>query len=320
MNTFLPKTISGPNIYNVKDCVLFKRHIISKSIKEYAIYRGIITVIINDKLLMVKAITDDKYDIFWINPTSIIQHYPNTIIPKLTIRLVLKTLWKDIIFRKVKIVKPCNIVKIRQNYINSSGFLRIKTVKSIDNLDNLDNYQMQCYNYFGFTDKNKLRTNDIHNDKEIFFSKKCYSELNLNIKPITGDFSTNNFKNVLPKDNSYICGLVENGEKGLFYRKWFICSKEFMTLWTIFCDSSHESLKLNNNPKTWDRLMLDLDTNKYSNESFNVEKCAIYTPNIYQIIAKTLFDNIDMDYDDLYKTYTQRIKEDLLWMKCLKVE
>jgi hypothetical protein len=37
---------------------------------------------------------------------------------------------------------------------------------------------------------------------------------------------------VMPRHNDLICGKVEKGEKGYFFSQWFICSDQFMRMWT----------------------------------------------------------------------------------------
>ena len=155
--------------------------------------------------------------------------------------------------------------------------------------------------------------------------------MNLNGDKITGDFSyRRGFKTVSPCANQYICGLVENGEKGLFYRKWFICSKEFLTLWTMICEPDHYSLKYKKDgkymTKSLDVILGDLDTFHYNindclplNEQqknfkvYNVENQALYIPNLYKNVILSIFNPGALS-DDLYD-YHKKIRSDLMWVK-----
>ena len=261
-------------------------------------------------------------------------------INQLTPRIILKELWKDLIFREIKAVKPKDQYIATYDYINDDGFnrsieypsteLAYKNIKSNEHGNIHGHYK----DYFGFTTHRSFRNNDIHCNQEIFFSRKCYGELNLNGRFITGNFSMRRgFKSVPPDKKQYICGLVETGERGLFYRKWFVCSKEFLTLWTMICEPEHYSLKNKTDneyvTKTLDELMKELDTSEYSipyqdidteekkrkYKSYNVENLALYIPNIYQKIARALFKPSKNNSDDLYQSYEDQIKFDLMWMK-----
>lgn len=396
--------------YNIGDCIEFKRFIPSTGpdVFEYIVSNG---KIINNKdpeLLEVHVCgdgfifynnnngnntntttTSSGRELAWVNPESIVRHYPKERIPQLTPRIILRETWKDFVIREIKTVKAKDLELISYDYINDSGFVRTESFPSVDvALKNVDinkhcNIHTHYKDYFGFTTHRALRNNDIYCNQEIFFSRKCYGELNLNGTPITGNFSLRRgFKSIPPRKKQFICGLVEMGEKGLFYRKWFICTNEFLTLWTMICEPEHYSLrnKINNIyvTKSLDELLKELDTSIYSlpyldnfldnhpdnqqenktNEnktewkkiketktegkkiketktegnkiegkkfketkteeieyrSYNVENHVLYIPNIYQNIATALF-RPNRNNDDMYLTYEERLRSDLVWMK-----
>ena len=327
--------------YNVGDCIEFKRFVKMEysEIYEYTVSKGIIINILNPDMYEVKLyIPETEQTEHWVNRSDIIKHYPKEIIPSLTPRLVLRGIWKDLIFREVKTVKYRDQSSVTHQYINNNGFLRTRSYDSIgEAFHDVDskyhhNIQVHFNDYYGFTNVRTVANNDIYYNQEIFFSKKCYGELNLNGRHITGDFMyRRSFNSVPPSKKQYICGFVENGEKGLFYRKWFTCSKEFMILWTMVCEPDSYSLRRNlgggrHEVKKLNELLLELDTSQYNivhssipiddkkkrYACHNLENSALYLPTIYQDMAMSLFGpDIAPDYNN----YSSRIKEGLLWMK-----
>ncbi len=335
------------SIYNIGDCIEFKCFTQSNipDSFEYIICNGKIIGNIDPDLLEVQVYDYTKKDftggISWVNPVSISKHYPKEKIPQLTPRIILKDIWKDLVFREIKTVKVKDQQFITYDYINDAGFIRTEQYLSIESAiryidpNKENNIYTHYKDYFGFTTYQSLRNNDIYSNQEIFFSRKCYCELNLSGRSITGNFSLRRgFKSIPPHKKQYICGLVETGEKGLFYRKWFICSKEFLTLWTMICESDHYSLKNKTEEgyitKSLDELMQELNTRDYclafdgnidisdlkeKYHSYNIETVALYIPNIYQIIALSLFKTSKSNIPDIYPTYEDRLRTDLVWMK-----
>lgn len=333
--------------YEIGDCIEFKRFVPdSESNSDYVISKGKIVNNDNQDLLEVQIYSTG--DICWVNPISIINYYPKPMIPRLSVRLMLKKKWKDLIFREVKTVKTKEQYTITYKYVNDNGFVRTKKFDSFeDALQNVPdnkkhNIQFNYWDYYGFTTHRAIRNNDIYCHREIFFSKKCYGELNINNSNNSNNGNSDincgfcqrhGFNNVPPQKKQYICGLVEAGEKGLFFRKWFPCSPEFLILWTMVCEPDHHSLKNNINgnyiPKTFNEILKELDTSKYditnSKHSIewkkkyyrinNVENHAIHMPNLYQRIAVKLFKTSTKTKDELYQTYEDRLEKDLLWMK-----
>ena len=345
MNTF---SLQSYNLaYDIGDCIEFKRFSpsVTTDTFEYILCNGQVIDNSNPDLLEVSVYnnTTKEFDdgVCWVNPSSIIRYYPKIKIPRLSPRLILKDIWKDLIFREVKTVKTKEQLTVTYEYINDSGFVRTECYDSIEDAfddvprDKHCNIHVHYRDYFGFTTHRAIRNNDIHCNQEIFFSRKCYGELNLNGNTITGNFSMRRgFKTIPPRKKQYVCGLVETGEKGLFYRKWFVCSKEFLTLWTMICEPDHYSLKNKKEDgsyvtKDFEEIMKELDTSVYDvsildrdietkkelYRSYNVENQALYIPNVYQRIAQSLFKLSKRDTDFLYPMYEDRFRSDLIWMK-----
>jgi len=268
--------------------------------------------------------------------SMVTKHYSKTSINNLSVRLLLKDIWKNLIFREVKTVKTKDPYMATYQYLNKCNFVRTEKFRSLAEAQQVvpyeynRNIQVHYRDYFGFTTDRTIRNNDIHYNQEIFFSKKCYGELNLFGETITGEFAyRRGFKNVPPRTKQYICGLVEHGEKGLFYRKWFICSKEFLTLWTMICEPDHYSLKNRLDgkyvTKSLEEILEEVDGHHYLSNGegyqdedndyrvYNVENVILYEPDIYQKIILSIFNPTSLN-DGLYD-YGEKIKNDLVWMK-----
>jgi hypothetical protein len=324
-------------IKNKKDLLQEKNEdeiIFNKSVK-YSTYMGKIVDISRTGYIGIKLDSNDKRLDYppgltiYIERRQILQIYPSKIVEHLSPRLALKHLWKNLIFREVKTTKCSNLLYVEYRYIGKAGFERVKRFRSIEEAYNNISFEyhkniVPCYeDYFGFTTEKAIRENDDYYDKEIFFSKKCYSELDWSSNP-TGDFIINErgFNNENPFTGQLICGIVENGEKGLFFRRWFVCSREFLTLWTMICEPTDFSLTENPNMDLFDpiknnwnkiekskrrvkdfsKLLTELDTSCYSVNlkmelaerkrkylTHNLERSALYYPNRYKQIAEILF-------------------------------
>ena len=298
--------------------------------------------------------------IIYIDRRQILQVYSPKIVSHLTPRLALKHLWKDFIFREVKVTKCNNLLHVDYHYVGKTGFEKVKRFRNLQDAetnistDYHTNIVPSYGEYFGFTTDKALRNNDNYYDKEIFFSKKCYSELDWSNKP-TGDFVTEDrwFNNQPPRSDSLVCGIVENGEKGLFYRKWFVCSPEFLTLWTMVCDPGDSSLYKsevrNWNSNTWnswhtnrldkkkkvkdlDELMKELDTSFYSIDmklsleekrrkflTHNLERAALYYPNRYKQVAEILFSKgflkSEEEFPEYQNEFQRKLLKNIMWSK-----
>lgn len=337
--------------------------------KKNTIYYGTILDVSRTGFLGVKIDENDKRNDYplgltvYIDRRQVLQVYSAKIVQHLSPRLALKNIWSDFVFREVKISKCNNLMHVEYRYIGKIGFEKVKRFHSLEQAysnvsPEYHSNVVPCYaDFFGFTTIKAVRNNDNYYDREIFFSKKCYCELDWSNNP-TGDFMLNErgFNNESPLPDTLICGIVENGEKGLFYRKWFICSKEFLTLWTMVCDPGDSSLsetvyhevdpqswnrieKPKKRPKDLDKLMKELDTSFYSVNlkldlkerrrkymSHNLERAALYYPNRYKQIADILFSknlsknlskSEEFHLEDLTK-FQKKLIKNILWSKRVK--
>ena len=297
----------------------------------------------------------------YIEKKQVLQVYNPKMIPNLSPKASLKHIWQDFIFREVKVTKCHTLLYAEYKYIGKNGFEKVKRFHSMEEAyEKVDpcfykNIIPHYGDFFGFTTARTLKNNDLYYDKEIFFSKKCYTELDWSDRP-TGDFLTNErgYNSQAPEPDSLICGIVENGEKGLFYRKWFLCSREFALLWSMVCDPTDASLyeqdstwnsvekrkvEKKKNVKTFEKLMKELDTSCYSvnlkmdlkerkekYHVFNLERAAMFYNTRYKQVAQILFSkgflenkefSLTSDFRTAYTSFQKRLVSALLWPKDL---
>ena len=290
-----------------------------------------------------------------IDRRSILQSYPSTLVKTLTPRLSLKQIWKNLVFREVKTVIPGDVLYAEYRYISPTGFEQIQRFPTLAEAQknisprHYDNIVVHYKEYYGFTTDQSLVKQDLHYDKEIFFSKKCYCKLDWTENP-TGDFVFGDKEDhtLPPLPDSLICGIVETGEKGLFFRKWFVCSRQFWILWAMVCDSRNDSLFESNKynmsqPKSFDKLMSELDTSSYNvgyniklsleekrhkHYIWNLEKAALFFPDRYQKVARVLFHRAHLedrsgnsyseDCELVYDKFQKRLRRQLMWPKRVK--
>jgi hypothetical protein len=186
---------------NVGDCIEFKKFTPSCNTEtfEYITCKGQVVDNTNPELLEVNMYNENEKDFTggacWVNPGSIDRHYPQDKISRLSTRLILKDIWKDLIFREVKTVKTRDQNSTIYKYLNDNGFVRTEKYHVFEDVyrkvppNKYPNIYSEFDDYFGFTTHRSIRNNDIYCNQEIFFSRKCYGELNLNGRHISGDFS-----------------------------------------------------------------------------------------------------------------------------------
>lgn len=274
----------------------------------------------------------------WHPYTSVIQWLPRTILKSLTPVNVLRTMWKGLVFRQVKTVKLKQEYGVQYNYINNIGFPRSYIFSNMSLAkykipeERWNNLQPLYRDFFGFTTSENLESNDIYQGKEVFFSKKCYTEVCLRTAMFKNERSNNTFP---PKVGQIICGLVEEGEKGLFYRKWFICSHQFHTLWSLVCNPNYFKPKLDKNNRvsmeTLENTKKVLDTSMYHNDwslsvketklnyqIYNYETDALFIDDVYLNIFKVLFQGktqVEGIYDD--SEFRHEFWNNIMWASYL---
>ena len=265
-----------------------------------------------------------ELDIIFVNHIDVIKYYPSNKILGVTFRRELQDTWKNLVFRKIKAVirKNKNLENIEYVYSDNnveSGLNCNLNVKKYRNFgeafqevskEDHKNIFGIYKNYYGFTNSKKIFDNDKYNGNEIFFSKRCYNELDLD-NNATANFRKKKMRNKwCPHENQIICGLVEKGEKGYFYRKWFICSPQFKRLWKLimYADNSVS----NNIYKIQNILQsLSIEINK---NVFNCEQIIFKYPKRYQDIFKMSF--IDSEIYDIQiqkKEFDQKSKNNILY-------
>lgn len=310
-------------------------------------------------------------DLIFVNSDDIVRHCPKSKVKTITFREGLKAIWSEFVFREVKTVikQQSDLLDVEYVYLSKSqgdlwnggsvdtdGLVKEKKFPSLKEAFTAvpktfhRNIRGKYRNYYGFTTSSTVRDNDPYGGGEIFFSKKCHSELNLGFEP-TGRFSRLHSELTWPpRSGQLICGLVEKGEKGLFYRKWFVCSRQFLTLWTMICCANHPSFKTLNSDQTksFKQMLVELDTSALQpfkvcgNDKtslslkerqdklriFNVEYSASQWSDRYQELAQLCFpnstsnsnistgNNTNTTTHDSFDTrnFKELITKEILWM------
>lgn len=299
--------------------------------------KNICTVEIKDPLLISVKNRYILLNIIFINQIDVIRHCPSHILDNINFTSALKSLWSNIIFRKVKTVIRNNKDLLSIEYLNmdnNNNILINKYDDFNDAFNNIPKYlhrniRIKYKNYYGFTFSNDIRNNDIYSGYEIFFSKKCHCEIDFNISL--------NFSKIVessswpPHKNQLICGIVEKGEKGLFFRKWFPCSKQFLLLWTLIVFPNHPCFFIDNKLKSNDKIYSELDTDSLFSQMqngfkiFNVESTLSNPNNIYKKLAKMILDNSNIENIKKSKlnksnniinndSFEENFYDDVLWM------
>jgi hypothetical protein len=128
--------------------------------------------------------------------------------------------------------------------------------------------------FFGFTKKTKLRENDPCDGSSIFINSSTCGFFNapfLELIPRPGK----RHRIPLPRPSHRDCrgdlvaGFVAEGEKGWHFTRWFICSEQFLTLWTLVLNpKGHESFSRGKELSLEDARRLLLDTNRLVTNPF----------------------------------------------------
>jgi len=275
-------------------------------------------------------------NLYWVPYTAIIQWIPYNFLPTLTLRVVLKNMWKNLIFREIKAVKTKKIDAVHYKYINDDGLPRTRIFNDLETAFRLvprryhRNIQISYEDYYGFSTDAVVQPSDPFQNQEIFFSKKCHTEINMKTGLFQNERSTNKYP---PVRGQYICGLVENGEKGLFFRKWFLCSPQFLILWIMICYPNSPALKYRDSRgvkvKNLPMLYKELSTKHYqvdyslpikeranTYKVTNFEKSTICSPDIYVEIVRTIFEKKRYK-EKLYdgSEFRYNFYNNIMWMK-----
>ena len=118
---------------------------------------------------------EEENNIYWVEYNNIIQWVPHRCLSYLSIRLILKNMWGNLIFKEIKTVKTKTIESVHYNYINKYGFPRTMVFNSLEQAK--EKISMRYHkniipfyeDYYGFTTDAKIASNDKYTE-EIFLS------------------------------------------------------------------------------------------------------------------------------------------------------
>lgn len=178
-------------------------------------------------------------------------------------KILLRGRWKDLVMRKVKMVKvPEKVLGVSKYVMDERG--NVDTCRGWDTWGSVPDkiepdtfYDNYYSNYFGFARKFGEDAKDIHFSRD---SKSCkYVGLDFNVNHTCWFSGWANHMGGYhpPLVNQFICGIVEQGEKGPYFSKWFICSDQFFHFYKFIMSESEYTKR-----KT-DELLKLVDTDVY---------------------------------------------------------
>lgn len=184
-------------------------------------------------------------------------------------KYMLRGLWKDLVVRRVKVVKinqkPIGVWKYKMDDmgdINTDYSYKEDIVPTEIEKDTL--YVPYYSNYFGFT----YKFGD--GDREVYFTRDNYKGMDFDIN-CTAWFSDMGYHRGgydPPLKGQFVCGIVKEGEKGPYFDKWTVCSDQFFNLWK-FVMSNNPNLSKNTN---FDNLLNSVDTNRWTSTKLTDEQ------------------------------------------------
>ena len=152
-------------------------------------------------------------------------------------KIMLRGLWKNLVVQKVKFVdlKAQKMSCVTKYTLDEKGNQQDKfsvdsSSLSADKEEAV--YEINYSHYFGFT------MNNVH------FARENYNSFDWTISE-TGYFGTiGNFLGGYcpPLKGQYICGIIEENQKGKFFKKWFTCSQQFFEFWSFIMSEKKEAL------------------------------------------------------------------------------
>lgn len=110
-------------------------------------------------------------------------------------------------------------------------------------------YHKQCLvkkgNYLGTTTNKPIRKNDLIGNVQINFYPSNRVDMNEHFDLV--DLPDENARYDIPYKGDLICGTVQRDENGwYYYSKWFLCSEQFLMLWTFVVQGDVTAKNLNN--------------------------------------------------------------------------
>ena len=146
---------------------------------------------------------------------------------------------KLLVFRRVYSVTHFQLSKI-QYHTKPDECHQVADGDSLTDREWLRNAECHYRNYYGWSSKTSLRSNDSSPDRYIFYEKKdfgTFDPIHFQIDPAATPQSA-----VPPREGDLLCGIVKPDATGkLCYSKWFICSEQFYRAWTLMMYDTHTS-------------------------------------------------------------------------------
>jgi len=217
-------------------------------------------------------------------------------------KIMLRGLWKDLVVRKIEgvITKEKDILSVHKITIDNEGCLHnemeglvgLNGTKTHEDEDKAL-YENSYDHFFGFASSWKTSKHDNCNGK-IYFQQNKYNSFDFNIHKTGyfGDIGNFTCGYISPLKGQYICGIVEKGPKGFFYKKWFSCSPQFVNFWSFL---------MSNRTPDINALLKSVDTRCYSvfDNFKDIKSMAMERNNILPLVTKSISDYDEIPYSTL---------------------
>ncbi len=146
---------------------------------------------------------------------------------------------KGFVFRRVSLLTPQQLYQTRY-YTNPETYTKITDWTSLSKKEVERNVEFRYHNYWGWSSRTPLRSNDDFLGSPIFFERKTFGRFDPILLAIVADSTP--ARDVPPREGDLVCGIVKTDARGkLFYSQWFICSEQFYRAWTLVMYDSHSS-------------------------------------------------------------------------------
>jgi hypothetical protein len=175
-----------------------------------------------------------------------------------TLRETIKEAFSQLIFRRVEIVFATAFTDVR--YYTTDKVWRHYNPDAEPYFDqyHVHNIEYHSDHFYGFTSTQIIRENDNLYKHAIQFDAKNYAELDIingtfEFIPIRRTVAPRNDGN-WNKNNQYsenqdlLCGVPEmryvDGKPAYYFSKWFVCSEQFLRMWTAVMYYDHKTFQV----------------------------------------------------------------------------
>lgn len=149
-----------------------------------------------------------------------------------------------LVFRRVAEARSVNApcVYIKSGYDVEGIYTELTVSESnrhtLKREDLQKNVDMLSSNYYFETTMNPIRSSDTYYGIRIHGYRKFKGDVTEDLQVVSGSER----KSSMPQIGDLVSGFVDKNEKGYYYTVWFICSDQFLHMWTSIMEPESEAL------------------------------------------------------------------------------